>query len=166
MGNVITMKDKLKKAMEHDNVMLWAENPYYQSEVTDITFEDVTDSNGIEVRMVSLKFDGLTGEHSPVMEDLNEWSHLITELSAKEKDLFRKKEEYTKRSEEIIAITDFKEVYGKNNEKVRQQHVKDELHDEYMTIRELEFRIDYIMRRVSFLKHLIHTKNIMAEVKD
>ena len=62
-----------------------------------------------------------------VMVDLEEWSKLITELTDKEIKYYDLKEKYNGLSENIIASTDFKELYGKNNETVRKNHVKNEL---------------------------------------
>lgn len=97
--------------------------------------------------------------------NLSEWSELIIELSSKEIKYYHLKEKYNELSEEIIASTDFKEVYGKNNESVRKNHVKNELLDMVNELKELEFSIDYFKRRISFLKQLIHTKTVLLEVK-
>lgn len=103
---------------------------------------------------------------SDISRDLLEWSKLVTELSNKEFALYKWKECYQIKSEEIIANTDFKALYGKNNEKVRKEHVKSELSDWYDTIKDLEFSIDWIIRRISYLKELIRTKRTLMEVKE
>jgi len=103
--------------------------------------------------------------NDPIMDNITEWSSLVTELSNKERMLFDKKETYRGLSEEIIKGTDFKALYGKNNDNIRKQHVKEELSEEYYEIKELEFNIDYCKRRISFLKSLINTKNTINEVK-
>lgn len=102
---------------------------------------------------------------SDISRDLLEWSKLVTELSNKEIALYKWKECYQIKSEEIIANTDFKALYGKNNEKVRKEHVKSELSDWYDTIKDLEFSIDWINRRISFLRELIRVKRTIMEVK-
>ena len=96
---------------------------------------------------------------------LTEWEDLIHELSDKEIALFQWKECYNIKSEEIIKETDFKELYGKNNEGIRKQHVRNELTDWYDTIKELEFSINYIERRLMFLKELIRTKRMIYEAQ-
>ena len=101
-----------------------------------------------------------------VMVNIGEWSSLVTELSSKEVELFHKKETYNALSEEIIQCTDFKTLYGKNNESIRKTHVKETLVDEYKEIKDLEFSIDYISRRISYLKSLIHTKTVIMEIKE
>lgn len=93
-----------------------------------------------------------------VMVNIREWSNLIEELSKKEKDYLTKKEAYNALSEEIIKETNFKALYGKNNESIRKQHVKEELADEYSELKELEFNIDYLKRRISFLKAMSYAK--------
>lgn len=102
----------------------------------------------------------------PIEDDLEEWSKLVTELSSKEIALYKWKECYNVKSEEIIQNTDFKELYGKNNEKVRKEHVKQELSEWYETIKDLEFSIDYLNRRIIYLKELIRTKRTIMEVKE
>ena len=101
-----------------------------------------------------------------VMDNCIEWSNLINELSEKEIALYKWKEIYNVKSEEIISNTDFKALYGKNNEKVRKEHVKQELVDWDKNIHELEFSIDYLKRRLSFLKQLVNTKTALLGVKD
>ena len=73
---------------------------------------------------------------------------------------------YQVMSDKIIAETNFKELYGKNNESVRKNHVKHELSDIVSELKTLEFSIDYIKRRISFLKQLIHIKTVLLEVKE
>lgn len=101
-----------------------------------------------------------------ITDYLTEWENLIEELSVKEVLLYKKKEAYQVMSDKIIAETNFKELYGKNNESVRKNHVKDELSDIVSELKTLEFSIDYIKRRISFLKQLIHTKTVLLEVKE
>lgn len=96
---------------------------------------------------------------------LIEWEDLINELSQKEVALFQWKECYNIKSEEIIKETDFKELYGKNNEGIRKQHVRNELTDWYDTIKDLEFSIAYIERRISYLRELIRTKRMIYEAQ-
>lgn len=107
-----------------------------------------------------------TSISDPVMVNIGEWSSLVTELSSKEIKLFHKKEAYNALSEDIIASTDFKELYGKNNESIRKQHVKETLVDEYSEIKDLQFSIDYISRRISYLKSLIRIKTVLMEIKE
>lgn len=96
---------------------------------------------------------------------LGEWESLINELSDKEIALYQWKSVYQIKADEIVAVTDFKALYGANNQKVRDNHVKQELSDWYDTITDLEFSINYIARRISFLKELIKTKRVLMEVK-
>ena len=98
-------------------------------------------------------------------ELLTEWSALITELSDKEWRYVSLKESYEAQSHMIEETTDFKKLYGKNNTEVRKHHIKQELYDTFENIKLLELSIDYLKRRISFLKQLIHTKTIIMEVK-
>lgn len=96
---------------------------------------------------------------------LREWEELVNELSEKEIALFKWKEVYEIRAMEIENNTDFKELYGKNNEKVRREHIKNELADWYYIIKDLEFSIGWITRRISFLRELVKCKRTLIEAK-
>lgn len=87
-----------------------------------------------------------------------EWENLIIELSEKEVEYYHLKENYNELSEEIIASVDFKELYGKNNESVRKNHVKKELSDIINQLKTLEFSINYLTRKISFLKAMTYLK--------
>jgi len=101
------------------------------------------------------------------VESLQEMSEtLIEELSSKEKALLEWKELYQSHSEMIIAETDFKALYGKNNADVRKQHVRKELSTWYDTITDLELGISWINRRISFLRELIRVKRTIMESKN
>jgi len=96
---------------------------------------------------------------------LNEWENLISELSNKEVMLYHKKNAYQQESDRIIAETNFKELYGANNQKVRDNHVKTVLANDYEVIKALEFSIDWIGRRISFLRELVKTKRTLLEAE-
>ena len=100
------------------------------------------------------------------MDNCIEWTSLINDLSDKEIQFYKLKEKYQESSEQIISETDFKALYGKNNESIRKQHVKKELSDEHAKIKNLEFEIDYLKRRISYLKALVYLKTSMAGVEN
>ena len=98
------------------------------------------------------------------MEELfTELNSLIEEITDKEIALYQWKELYEIKSEEIIKNTDFKTLYGANNQKIRDNHIKTELSDWHDTIKDLEFSIDWIARRISYLKHLIRYRITVLE---
>ena len=101
----------------------------------------------------------------PLPELLEHWENLIEELSNKEIALYKWKEIYEIKANEIIEHTDFKELYGANNQKVRDNHIKNELSDWYENIKDLEFSINYLSRRIGYLKELIRTKRSLMELK-
>lgn len=110
-----------------------------------------------------------------VIDNCIEWSNLITELTFKEINLFKKKEAYAKASEKLLedaakekAENDndvIKKKYGGNNDKTRKKYVKDSLAKESMELKELEWSIDYVKRRISFLRQLVPAKTAVLEVK-
>ena len=101
-----------------------------------------------------------------VIDNIIEWSNLITELSLKEVDLLKIKNRIFDKEQWMTENTDFKTMYGKNNADVRKQHFNKFLKSEYAVKMHLEISIDYLKRRISFLKQLIHTKTIIMEVKE
>lgn len=96
----------------------------------------------------------------------DEWARLISEITDKEHRLHQCKEVYQALSEKIIADTDFKKLYGANNQSVRNNHVKHELSNEYDEIKRLEADIAYINRRIPYLKELIRTKRLLMELRE
>ena len=107
-----------------------------------------------------------TSIDDPIIDNLTEWSSLITELSGKEVELLKLKDVIFDKEQWIIENTDFKEVYGRNNVDVRKLHLRKHMKGEYENRRALEVSIDFLTRRISFLKQLIHSKTVLAEVKE
>ena len=127
-------------------------------------------SNLNEQEIAEIMENGNVGEivvpyGDDITDYLSEWENLIEELSVKEVLLYKKKEAYQVMSDKIIEETNFKEIYGKNNAEVRKTHVKNELMTEYETIKALEFSVDWIGRRISFLRELIRVKRTIMESK-
>ena len=102
-----------------------------------------------------------------VLDNCIEWYNLMSDVSKKEKQLYMKKEEYSKREFEIMFIEDinFKELYGSTAEKVRKQHAKTELKELGKEIKDLELSIEYCKKRISYLKGLVTVKTALMEVK-
>lgn len=109
-----------------------------------------------------------------IEDDLNEWNDLLLELSNKEikfdtlkKDYQVKSEELLKEASKIKAETErdiIKEKYGGNNDKTRKQYVKDSLKGMSEEKQDLEYSIDYLKRRMSFLKALVYSKRTFLEI--
>jgi hypothetical protein len=66
----------------------------------------------------------------------------------------------------ILKETNFKELYGANNQKVRDNHVRGLLESDFQVKHDLEMSIDFIGRRISFLRELVRTKRVLMEVKE
>ena len=101
----------------------------------------------------------------PLTDLLCEWEDLVEDLTEKEIEYYYCKERYQSKADVIIAETDFKALYGANNQKVRDNHVKNELSEDYLHLKNLEFSIDWLNRRISFLRELIRTKRTILEVE-
>ena len=94
----------------------------------------------------------------PVVCLLQEYEDMVLELSQKEVELYNLKEAYLLAEQKIIAETDFKAIYNKNNADIRKQHVKNELSDMYEQQKGLEFSIAFIGRYIGLLREVVRTK--------
>ena len=103
----------------------------------------------------------------PLDSLIREYEELLIELSDKETEYMRLKEQYNSKEFEIVYMSDinFKELYGSTSEKVRKQHASVELKPLKDELNGLELSIDYLKRYISFLRELISTKRILMEVK-
>lgn len=99
-------------------------------------------------------------------KDFEEWDKYINNAIIGEKNLINLKQEYEDKSQEIIANTDFKELYGANNQKVRDNHIKKELSELTETINDTKLKVEYAKMRISFLKHLITMKTELIKYEE
>lgn len=91
------------------------------------------------------------------MNDIfDEWNKFLDELESSERELKTLKKEYLEKSQEIISNTDFKELYGRNNESVRKDHVNKELSELVEKIDELKLLISDRVRRIEYFKAIAH----------
>ena len=86
------------------------------------------------------------------------YEDLVLELSDKEVELYTLKEAYLIAEKDIIANTDFKSLYGANNQKVRDNHVKQELSDMVARKADLQLGIDFIKNYIPLLREVIRAK--------
>lgn len=91
----------------------------------------------------------------------NEWERSIDEITIKETRRMVLKETYQQLEQKIIDETDFKALYGKNNETVRKNHVRAELKEELDELNDLKLRIDYLKRRIDFIKSLMRINSAL-----
>ena len=115
-----------------------------------------------------MKFNDETMETRAFYKDVkditNEWEDLINELSNKEVDYLKIKDKIFQEETEMTDKVNFKEIYGKNNADVRKAHFKKALHNEYAIKTHLEVSIDYLQRRISFLKAMTYVKMGMIDI--
>ena len=93
-----------------------------------------------------------------------EWEQNITELSEKEVEQTNIKKTYAKLEFEILTTFNFKDTYGKDNDKVRNHHIKTELKELADKKTELEISINYLKRRIEFIKELKNTLSTYVPV--
>jgi hypothetical protein len=89
---------------------------------------------------------------------LDKWEDLVHELSDKEVELYKLKEAYLIAESKIINETDFKSLYGANNQKVRDNHVKSELADMVERKASLQLGIEFIRNYIPLLREVIRSK--------
>ena len=94
----------------------------------------------------------------PVIVLLQVYEDMIVELIDKEVELYSLKEAYLIAERKIIEETNFKELYGANNQKVRDQHVKAELQDLVDKKASLQFSIDFIRNYIPLLREVLRCK--------
>ena len=109
-----------------------------------------------------------TGEKPPIgpkpiwllsdRDIIDEWDKAIKELSQKEKKLLHVKDEYSQKKFNIkyVDVIDFKKLYGRANDDTREHHIKITLKELIDEKNELELRVDYLNRRISFLKAVLY----------
>lgn len=114
----------------------------------------VIDDNGNE----GFQFEPVTIVDVPVTMLLEEWEDLVLELSQKEVELYKLKEAYIIAEADIVNNTDFKALYGANNQKVRDNHVKNELSDMVSNMKGLEFGINWIRGYIPLLREVVRCK--------
>lgn len=83
------------------------------------------------------------------MKSLNE------RLSIAEVEYLNIRREYDKREFEIITTFDFKGEYGKDNEKIRNGHIKEELSDLLLKKDALSLEIDNLKREIRYQELVI-----------
>ena len=101
-----------------------------------------------------------------IKDNLSEWQENITELTEKEKELDKLKQEIFEKTQKILKETDFKEIYGANNKDVRKAHLDKILAKDIKNQKDLEYRLDYLKRRNTYLKELIHYKTSLIQSKE
>lgn len=110
-----------------------------------------------------------------VLDNCIEWSNLVSDLSNKQREVYYLKEDYKIKSDQILEevrkhkeATDediIKVKYGGNNDKTRAKYVKETLAEDSKKIKELEFDIWYLEKRISYIKGLVYTKNSLLNAK-
>lgn len=69
------------------------------------------------------------------------------------------RDEFEKQELEILCNTDFKEIYGANNEKIRKAHIKKELKELYDKKNELKIDLEYRRNLVELYKEMVKWEN-------
>lgn len=112
----------------------------------------------IQAEVLRDKFNEVESKPLDLHKDFEEWENLINSVNSNQINLITLKEEYEEKAQKIISETDFKELYGANNQKVRDNHVKKELSDLTDEINDTKLDVEYAKMRISFLKRLIDMK--------
>jgi len=116
-----------------------------------------------EAKFLSEKLNEKDTDPQTIDDYFREWDSAVDEITEKEKELIGLKETYAQMEQKIIDETNFKALYGKNNEVVRKNHVKNELKDMVDERHDLELRISYLKRRIDFIKSLMGMQKTLIE---
>ena len=84
-----------------------------------------------------------------------EYKELIDRLSQAEIEYLNTRREYDKKEFEIITTFDFKGEYGKDNEKIRQGHIKEVLSDLLLKKDALSLEIEALKRQIRYQELVI-----------
>lgn len=85
----------------------------------------------------------------------SEYKELIDRLSQAEIEYLNTRRKYDKREFEIITTFDFKGEYGKDNEKIRQGHIKEVLSDLLLKKDALSLEIEALKRNIRYQELVI-----------
>ena len=124
-----------------------------KSENVDCRFDDLLNEISVELMRENLTID----------DYFREWEKSIDDLKTTHIELINLKETYAQLEQEIVENTDFKELYGANNQKVRDNHVKNELKDLVDKKHELKLKSEYLSRRIDFIKNLMAMQRTLIE---
>lgn len=84
-----------------------------------------------------------------------EYKELIDRLNQAELEYLNIRREYDKKEFEIITTFDFKGEYGKDNEKIRQGHIKEVLSDLLLKKDALSLEIESLKREIRYQELVI-----------
>ena len=124
-----------------------------KSENVDCRFDDLLNEISVELMREELTID----------DYFREWEKSIDDLKTTHIELINLKETYAQLEQDIVENTDFKEIYGANNQKVRDNHVKNELKDLVDIKHELKLKSEYLSRRIDFIKNLMAMQRTLIE---
>ena len=124
-----------------------------KSENVDCRFDDLLNEISVELMRENLTID----------DYFREWEKSIDDLKTTHLELINLKETYAQLEQDIVENTDFKEIYGANNQKVRDNHVKNELKDLVDKKHELKLKSEYLSRRIDFIKNLMAMQRTLIE---
>ena len=114
----------------------------------------VMDKNGDE----SIEYETVSIVDVPKDVLLREYEDMVINYSEIEVTLYELKESYSTLEAKIIEETDFKALYGANNQKVRDNHVKKELSDMVSKIKKLERGLNFIRNYIPLLREVLRCK--------
>lgn len=124
-----------------------------KSEKVDCRFDDLLNEISVELMRENLTID----------DYFREWEKSIDDLKTTHIELINLKETYAQLEQDIVENTNFKELYGANNQKVRDNHVKNELKDLVDKKHELELKSEYLSRRIDFIKNLMAMQRTLIQ---
>lgn len=124
-----------------------------KSENVDCRFDDLLNEISIE----------LLKESKTIDDYFREWESCINKLDANTSKLTEIKKEYNEKEFFILTTFDFKEKYGKDNDKIRNAHIKLELKDLENNKTELELENGRLQRKIEYIKSLMSMQKSLID---
>lgn len=136
-------------------------------------YDELEKLNGLVVKSenVDCQFDELllkvneelTKEPMTLEEYFEEWTDSIVELQKLARELRELKKEYSQSEFIILTTFDFKKKYGKDNDKIRNGHVKSELNELDDKKHDLELQIEHLKRRIDYIRSLMSIQKSLID---
>ena len=88
-------------------------------------------------------------------EAINEYYDTMKQLDKASIDYLNTRREYQDKEFEILTTFDFKSEYGKDNDKIRNGHIRNELSDLLLKRDALELEVEQLKRYLRYLELVI-----------
>ena len=135
--------------------------------------DELSKLNGLVVKSegVDCQFDDLLSDISKelmkkpetIEEYYAEWETKLYKLAELEEEQMKLKKFFKEQEFEILTTYNFKETYGKDNDKIRDGHIRKELHEVKDKEKQNELEINKLKREIDFIKSLMNMQRELLQ---